>query len=259
MLVEVDRLLVAHAGELHNPPGAVRTHVRTRAVGDWIRRRRIEMGAQARVDRIRSAARARGLPDEFHRALMEYLVDEAGSPAPLEGQESLVRRLAVRCAAEFGGTPEQYRARIITVVAVVEQHCRSGPRVNDGTAQEPDYVTWWERYVERPLGRRPRQSDLTIPDEALAGPTAPENLKPDLCDPVSAWTCTGSDGLAVATLVEAVRRKPDEPAVALREGLRELVERGLLTHRTVTALLGDRDRFATATHELSALACVPPS
>ncbi|MCA1670836.1 MAG: hypothetical protein LC799_01070, partial [Actinobacteria bacterium] len=53
MLVEAHVLLTRHSGQLRNPPGAVRTHLRKRATHDWIRRRRLGMGAQARCDRIR--------------------------------------------------------------------------------------------------------------------------------------------------------------------------------------------------------------
>lgn len=251
MIVEGHQLLVERADQLRNPLGAVRVHVRTRAAGDWIRRRRTEMGAQARVDRIRTAARARSLPDDFHRALLEYLVDEAGSMAPLEDQDALVRRLAVRCAAEFGGRPEQYRTRVVEGVAVIERHCRSGPRVNAGTAAEPEHVTWWERYIERPLGRRPRRTDRTIPaapgeyglETDLRAAQDVERVVNDL---------TEVDATVVAILVAALGRQPDAPAAALRAGISDLVARGLLPERSAAELLSDRARFAAATQELSA-------
>lgn len=59
MITAGQRFVDERGHRLHNPAGAVRTHIRTRAAGDWIRRRRVDMGAQARTDRIRSSARAR--------------------------------------------------------------------------------------------------------------------------------------------------------------------------------------------------------
>lgn len=253
MVVECHRLLAERAGELRNPLGAVRVHMRIRAAPDWIRRRRTEMGAQARADRIRKGARARGLPDDFHRALLEYLVDEAGSMAPLEDQDALMRRLAARCAAEFGDLPDRYLARVVAGVAVIERHCRTGPQVNAGTVAEPEYVTWWERYVERPLGRRPRRTDRTIP--AVPGEYGFET---DFCaahDLERVTTASAEvDATVVAILVVALRRKPDAPAAALRAGLADLVEQGLLPERSAVELLSDHARFAVATQELSALA-----
>lgn len=247
MLVEAYLLLARKAGQLRNPPGAVRTHLRTRATGDWIRRRRIEMGAQARCDRIRHSARARALPDEFHRALLQYLCDEAGSPAPLEDRESLVRRLGVRCAAEFGGEAQDYRDRVLAGMPVVERQCRAGPRVNDGTEDRTEFVTWWERYIERPLGRRPRFSVAELPDDrhTVSGP-----------DPSAEDRCAAaeSDDLVVRHLVAAARRRPDMPDAALREGLADLVSRGLVADRVADSVLGDKQRMALAIRELSALA-----
>jgi hypothetical protein len=255
MIVEGHRLLAERAGQLRNPLGAVRIHVRTRAAGDWVRRRRTEMGAQARIDRIRPGARARGLPDEFHRALLEYLVDEAGSMTPLESHDELVHRLTVRCAAEFGGPPQQYLTRVIDGVAVIERHCRRGPRVNAGTAAQPEHVTWWERYIERPLGRRPRRTDQAIsamPDgygfgTDLRCPHAEEDFEQVINDFVKI------DTTAVAILVAAFARQPDSPATALRAGISELVAQDLLPERSAAELLSDRARFVEAMRRLSAL------
>jgi len=244
MFVEAYLLLVGNAGRLHNPPGAVRTHLRTRATGDWIRRRRVEMGAQARCDRIRHSARARLLPDEFHRALLEYLCDEAGSPAPLESHESLVRRLTVRSAAEFGGDPLDHRDRVRDGLPVVERHCRTGPRVNVGTEDRPEFITWWERYVERPLGRRPPPSVAALPDDLAAVAAS---------DPSADGPAATSDELVVGHLVAAARRHPGAPGSALREGLADLVSRGIVPDRVADSVLGDGRRMAVAIRELSAL------
>lgn len=257
MLVECHRHLVHRSGDLRNPMGAVRVHLRLRAAPDWIRRRRTEMGAQVRTDRIRSGARARGLPDDFHRALLEYLVDEAGSMAPLDNQDALLRRLATRCCDEFGGAPAHYLDQVAAGVEVIERHCRSGPRVNAGTAEHPEHVTWWERYVERPLGRRPRRTDRPIPaveeqPGAEAGPSAATGVEPFAPGPAGS-SADDSDAVVLAVLAAALRRHPDAPAAALRAGLGDLVGHGLLTEGSAAALLADHARFALATRELSAL------
>ncbi|MEV0697268.1 hypothetical protein AB0I53_05025 [Saccharopolyspora sp. NPDC050389] len=246
MLVECHRHLADRAGRLGNPLGAARVHVRKKAVHDWIRRRRTEVGAQARVDRLRKSAMALGLPDEFHRALLEYLADEAGVMAPLDSQEALLRRLATRCAAEFGGAAEHYRARVAAGVTVVERHCRSGTRVNAGTTAEPEKVTWWERYIERPMGRRPRRTDKPI--------AAPECGDGTHQLPEQDGTDTAEfDARVVAVLVAALRRQPIAPDAALRAGLADLVSQGLLPQRWAVDLCSDCNRFARAAKELSAL------
>ncbi|QIZ33686.1 hypothetical protein [Saccharopolyspora sp. ASAGF58] len=250
MLVECHRYLADRAGELGNPLGAARVHVRKKAVHDWIRRRRTDVGAQARVDRIRKSAMALGLPDEFHRALLEYLADEAGVMAPLDSQEALLRRLATRCAAEFGGAAEHYRARVAAGVALVERHCRSGTRVNAGTAAEPEKVTWWERYIERPMGRRPRRTDKPI-----ATPECGDAANLPAHDPGQvADDSTEFDARVVAVLVAALRRQPVAPDAALRAGLADLVAQGLIPQWCAVELCADCNRFAVAAKELSALA-----
>ncbi|MEV0083584.1 hypothetical protein [Saccharopolyspora sp. NPDC050642] len=248
MLVECDRHLSDRAGRLGNPLGAARVHVRKRAVHDWIRRRRTEVGAQARVDRIRTSVLALGLPDEFHRALLEYLADEAGVMAPLDSEDALHRRLATRCAAEFGGAAEHYRARVAAGITLVERHCRSGTRVNAGTAAEPDKVTWWERYIERPMGRRPRRTDKPL---ATAAPECGDGTH-QLPEPASA-DAADLDAQVVAVLVAALRRQPVTPDAALRAGLDDLVSQGLLPQRCAVELCSDCNRFALAAKELSAL------
>jgi hypothetical protein len=156
LLVEADQFLVDAGDGLMNPPGAIRTHLRMRATGDWTRRRRTEMGAQARTDRIRNSVRGESLPDEFHRALFEFLVGEAGSLAPLEDDVQLHHRLCELVAGEFGGSPQQYRSRVGQGLHMIEAVCRQGRRVPAGPGCNGEMITWWERYIERPLGRRPR-------------------------------------------------------------------------------------------------------
>jgi hypothetical protein len=164
LLVESDLYLARVGAALSNPPGAVRRHIRTRVAGDWIRRRRTAMGAQARVDRIRCSVRARGLPDEFHRAVLEYLVDEAGSLAPLADDDQLHRRLAKRAAAEFGGSVASRLDDVRSALPLVERVCRTGPRSDPGDGCP---LTWWERYIVLPLGRRVRRGLIEI--DAVGG------------------------------------------------------------------------------------------
>lgn len=154
----------------------------------------------------------------------------------------LHRRIAVRCAAELGGSAAQYLDRVAAGLAVVERRCRSGPRVNVGTADDPEYVTWWERYVERPLGRRPPRAVDAAPDHVCS----PAGVELDR-------VASGRDMAVVSLLTDAVRRTPDDPAGALRIGVRALVEGELLPERAATALEVDVDRFAAAARQLSAM------
>ncbi|MCC8250498.1 hypothetical protein [Saccharothrix luteola] len=109
--------------------------------------------------------------------------------------------------------------------------------MNAGTKEHPEYVTWWERYVEQPLGRRPRRT--TRPISTLPGPDA--DLADGLVDTVAAEV----DAQVITILLNALRGRPEAPADALRTGIARLVEHGLLT---------ERSRLASAARELSAMA-----
>lgn len=248
VVVECHFYLVEHARELRNPLGAARAHARKRAVHDWHRRRRTSAGALARTDQVRHGARARGLPDDFHRALLEYLADEAGSMAPMEGQDQLVRRLAHRCADEFGGRPEDFLARVVDGIATIERHCRTGPRVNVGTEQ-PEYISWWERYIERPLGRRLRRN---------VEPISTTSDEPTLWRDHYHLLAAVSSDVTVIAVLEA-RFREDDPQTSLRDGMSDLVALDLLAQRTVDALLADPTRLAQAAHALSELCRRTPS
>ena len=249
VFVECHLYLVEHAGELRNPLGAARVHARKRAVHDWHRRRRTSAGALARTDQVRHGARARGLPDDFHRALLEYLADEAGSMAPLEGQDQLLSRLARRCADEFGGTPEDCLARVVDGIATVERHCRIGPRVNVGDAEQPEYISWWERYIERPLGRRLRRN---------VEPISTTSDDPTLWRDHDLLLTTASSDMTVIAVLKA-RFREDDPQTSLCDGLSDLVALDLLAQRTVDALLADPARLAQAAQILSELCRRTPS
>lgn len=236
MAVECVRYLAEREETLRNPVGAARVHLRTRAP-DWFRHRRRETGAQCRSDRIRGSGRARCLPDDFHRALLEYLVDEAGSMGPLDSQDELIRRLAARCAAEFGGAPEDHIVAVVDGIAVIEAHCRAWPRVNVGTPECPEYVTWWEGYVDRPMGRRPRRVSYEVCADAVP------------------WDadCTDDDGQVIAVLLRARRDQPEDPSAAFHAGVREAVRIGVLSEREAAKLIAAPARVAEAVKILSVL------
>jgi hypothetical protein len=239
MLVEADRFLAARSGPpLRNPPGAVRVHVRTRT-GDWTRTRRVDAGAQARTDRVRGSAIAATLPDDYHRALLEYLVDEAGSLAPLAGPDALPRRLAELAADEFGGSAAQHLPRIASGLPVVVAACREARRV----APHPGatwLVTWWERYIEAPLGRRARLDD--VPLDAQHHDAA----APDRADAL--------DRAAVDTVLRVVAENPDAPMPsALHEATAELVRRDLMSPAEACSFVTDSRRMTVAAEQVRVL------
>jgi|GEM_PF-3408813 len=228
LLAEADAFLARAAGRLRNTPGAVRSHVRTRELGDWTRRRRVATGAQARSDRIRASARARALPDEFHRALLEYLVDEAGSLAPLDGDRQLRRRLAELAAAEFGGRVEDVEARVRAALPAVEAACRRGPLVDGADGRR---VTWWERYVEAPLGRRASRNTEAV-DENTGGVAVSR-------DPID---------LRVLDALDHV--DPADGRDALCDTVRGLAVDGVIAPSVAAGFLADETRIAQAADAL---------
>jgi hypothetical protein len=245
LLVEVDVFLTRSAGTLRNPAGAVRRHIRTRAAGDWTRSRRLAMGAQARSDRIRGGARARQLPDDVHRAILEYLVDEAGSVAPLDDGDQLLTRLAVRAAAEFGGTAAGHRDRVLAMLPLIEAVCRTGPTSDSGDGEQ---LTWWERYIDRPLGRRARR-DVEIdalPGEAwqLACTAAEAAFYDDGTD----------DAQATMSPVIAELRRVRSPDLALgvRTAVLEMAGLGLLPEPVARDFVADQRRVGIAVDLLRA-------
>lgn len=250
LLVEADRFLAARRSD--NPAGAVRAHLRIRAIKDWIRDGRVARGAQARTDRIRTSEVGRMLPDEFHRAVLEFVVDEAGVPAPLEHHIQLVRRIAARLSAEFRevDAPSDGRDQLLAAVRDalerVEATCRSVRRVR----REGQLITWWECYVERPLGRRSRRSDLHLapatgddPDSRDVACPAAEAAFDDALD----VTVHGPGG-AEAAVVEAVLVAATDPLPhrALIGAVRALEAGGVLPPGTTRALLDQPARIGAA-------------
>ncbi|HEX5495688.1 MAG TPA: hypothetical protein VFX70_14045 [Mycobacteriales bacterium] len=234
-----DTLLLMHqyltgCGQtLHDPPAAVRIHIRRRK-HDLIRERRHTLGAQVRTDRVHSSARARGLATDEQRNLLRDVVDEAGLAAPLESQEQLECRLAslragrsgsadpVRPGAAPAGSPRASDALIDAVrrdFAAVAAHCSTGPRVNVGTGPHPEYVTWWEAYVERPLGRRGRLSDIPVGTAPWQDPVEGR--------PAIDVACPWSDGAFALVLDGMVPDQADTNAVVRDRDVLALVRRAV--------------------------------
>lgn len=262
--VFVDALLIAEEflsrrNQLENPLGAVRFHVRMR-LPDLHRRHRTSRGAQARPKTVNDNRYGRALPDDFHRTVFVQIVDEAGISAPMDGDDHLLRSLANRCATELGGDAADYLARIPAALSTVEHTCRMGARVNVGTRTHPDLVTWWEAYVERPLGRRPRtdielsvnSGDRSVPAidigdrsayaafDRLLDSLALADLIPPQCR-------DESELLLVEVLTEAVRRAShDRQEAALRQAIAVLADRGFIADRPAEALLGDQNQIRAA-------------
>ena len=244
MLLEADQFLAGRPVErLYNPPGAVRAHIRKR-VGDWTRRRRTEMGAQARTDRLRSSVMAARLPDDYHRALLEYLAEEAGSLAPLDGDEALRNRIAELAAAEFGGSAAEHLPRVIAGIAVVAAVCRA--RRVRVAADSAETVDWWERYIETPLGRRPRTDELSLD---AAGPDGTQPLR----DRLEAPAPSPDVGPLVVETVLAAVGSPARLPVGLRDAEAELVRRKLLAATAGARFLADPGRLESAAEQVRVL------
>ncbi|EIV93607.1 hypothetical protein FraQA3DRAFT_3318 [Frankia sp. QA3] len=254
---------------LDEPAAAARVHLKIRASGEWIRRGRIARGAQARTDRIRQGEYGRRLPDELHRAVLEYLVDEAGLPTGLDDDDALVRRLAERAWDEFGGCLDDHRVAVLAALPVIEGVCSSGRRTRvDGVL-----ISWWERYVVRPLGRRPHGVHQPLPADGAAaveveGATAVPSVDDLLDGAVGVLdhldTTAGLDGLGGVAWAEAVldaavlRAVTDLPAGAdprdwLVTAVTRLAEEGILPEQVACAFVADPSRVLAAARALDQL------
>jgi hypothetical protein len=245
LIVEADRFLAVRRP--HNPAGAVRAHLRIRAIKDWIREGRVARGAQARTDRVRTSEVGRRLPDDFHRAVLECLVDEAGVPAPLEHEAQLVGRIATRLSAEVDGSRDQLPQAVRAALGRVEAACRAGRRVQ----RDGELITWWECYVERPLGRRSRRSDLRLGAAGVDAPGVREVACPSAeaaFDEMMDTTVHGPGG-ADAVVVQAVLVAVTDDALphrALVVAVRALEAGGVLPPGTTHALLRQPTRILAA-------------
>lgn len=217
--------LTEHGTQCHNVVGAVRFHVRKRVI-DVMRGYRASKGAQVKPKQVRQNRFGRALPDEEHRAVLGHLADEAGYTAPLPGQSYLLRRLAERCVAEFGNSVPYYLERMPAIIHTVRTVCSAGNQVNVGSRTDPEYVSWYDAYIERPLGRRP---------EALVHP---------LSDEVTDVEPVNTDAAIVGQIVDAVTTAPSsDQLTSLRAAVHALADQGLIARREAEALLSDRARL----------------
>ncbi|CAL9642285.1 hypothetical protein SUDANB95_06349 [Actinosynnema sp. ALI-1.44] len=237
----VSVFLTEHGTDRTNLAGAVRAHVRKRVI-DVFRAYRADRGAQVKPKQVRRNRFGRALPDEEHRAVLGHLADEAGYSAPLPGHGYLLRRLAERCAAEFGEPVPYYLERMPNILRTVKQVCSAGTRVNVGTRTAPEYVTWYDAYIERPLGRRPDAAARSLSDDAAWAAVA----DPGAARAFDAVTDAepDPDAAVVATVVGRVAAvAPADQPRTVRTAVRVLADRGLLPPDRAAALLADPDRL----------------
>lgn len=213
-----------------DPPAAARLHVRRRQ-HDHLRERRAARGAQTRVDRLASSLIGARLHTADQRALLTDVAREAGSDAPLENEEQLLWRLAVLRGRRNGVDPQDLLDDVGPDLAIVRDACEQGRLVNVGTATHAEYVTWWEAFVDRPLGRRRRTSDLPLVNADWVGfgrgsrdrDEAADDLVDAMWQQVAAGTRASAEDLLDAALDDTVRAGSiDETLVSVyrRDGRR---------------------------------------
>lgn len=247
VLQVVMTFLTEHGATLANPPGAVRVHVRKR-VHDVLRSYRCARGALAKPKEVRGNRYGRALPDEEHRAVLGHLADEAGYSAPLPGGGYLVRRLAERCAAEFGKPVPYYLERVPKMMNTIRRVCSTGARVNVGTRTTPEYVSWYDAYIDRPLGNRPDTTVVSLTDDSasrwgndqVADPGAQHALA--AVEVRDAGPDRDPDSIVVDTVVTRLADAPPGAREAsLRSALLGLADSGVLPRRRAESLLSDPD------------------
>jgi len=239
----VTTFLTEHGATITNPPGAVRVHVRKR-VHDVLRSYRCARGAQAKPKQARSNRYGRALPDDEHRAMLAHLVDEAGYSAPLPGGGYLVRRLAERCAVEFGKPVTHYLERVPAMMNTIRRVCSTGARVNVGTNAAPEYVTWYDAYIDRPLGRRPDTAVTSLSDDRASLWGSDHVADPSAQSAFAAVEVRGvdldPDSVVVDTVVTRLSEvSPSARAASLRSALLGLADSGFLSHQRAESLLSD--------------------
>jgi hypothetical protein len=246
MLPVVISFLTEHGATVENLPGAVRKHVSMR-VFDVLRAYRAERGAQVKPKQVRGNRFGRALPDEEHRAVLSHLADEAGYSAPLPGQAYLMRRLAERCAAEFGNPVPYYLERMPAILRTVRTVCSRGARVNVGTRTSPEYVSWYDAYIDRPLGRRPEAAPRALSHDDTTAWGADQVPDPradhefaavDRADGPAAEA--DMDAAVVHMVVTVVASAgPADQRTTLANAVRDLYGRGVLSRARAEALLAD--------------------
>jgi hypothetical protein len=256
VLYLVTTFVTEHGANMDNLAGAVRVHVRMRVV-DVMRSYRAAQGAQVKPKQVRQNRFGRALPDDEHRAVLGHLADEAGYTAPLPGQGYLLRRLAERCVAEFGNSVPYYLERLPAIMSTVKRVCSAGARVNIGTRSAPEYVSWYDAYIDRPLGRRPdagaeslsHDDDHVRSADQVADPSADlAFVTVDVAQAVGLAVLgrTDPDSVIVDMIVADVGAVPHaDQDRTLRVTIRTLVDCGLLPKDHAEALLVDPDRVHT--------------
>jgi hypothetical protein len=195
------------------------------------------------------------------------VVAEAGSPAPLRDDAQLHSRLADLVAAEFGGAADDWRTRVATGLRTLEEHCRGGPAVAAWPARQGGTRSWWDRYVDEPLGRR-ACPDLVRLDavplntvlshsESVGAPAPSAEAVPE---PAAKHVVGGEEVLAaVLTAARTSVAQPGrgDPARRLTAVLRsvtaDLVERRALADDVAARFVADPARVRAAVEELLTL------
>lgn len=253
VLLAAHQFLVARGTAIRHPEGAARRHIGSRQ-HDYPRQQRAARGAQVRTDRLLTSARARKLETDEQRQLLKEIADEAGSEAPLENEAQLEKRLAVLRARRLKVDPDSVLAEVRRDLAIVKAHYSLGRLVNVGTVDQPDLVSWWEAYIERPLGRRHRMSDIpvsTVPtclDEgAQAGLQLPcpsgEVGYQQIVDHLSA---DPDDTVLLALRLTAQSDPRGDRDSQLEVTLRRLARDGRILSGIVESFLADRSRRVDA-------------
>jgi hypothetical protein len=216
------------------------------------------MGAQVRTDRLPDSTRARQLATDEQRRLLRDVADEAGSEAPLEGDAQLELRLAALRARRSGGEPHRLLPEVRRDLATVKAAYSTGRQVNVGTREQPEQVSWWEAYIERPLGRRHRVSDLP----ALTQPYGAEDAQAclDLRCPSSEAgfqavldeLADGPDALVMDALRAGAQADPDgDRDRQLERTMRALAAGGKVLTGVVDTFLADPVRRSRAVRALA--------
>jgi hypothetical protein len=254
------RYLDLRRAHVLDPAAAARRHVRVRQ-HDYIRVRRAQRGAQVRTDRLENGVFGRQLTTQEQRWLLRDIADEAGSSAPLDGDAALLSRLAVLRARRSGEDAATILPLVTSDFEVVRKTCSQGRRVNVGDTTYPEFVTWWEAYVERPLGRRQRSSN--IPLDVVASDLDAHRSGETEWSRLAAADDVGARDPMLTLLAEHVRRAAaevgkDSPAGVLALALHTMT-RACPTHRIALENLAvDQQRNAMALAAITELLASEP-
>jgi hypothetical protein len=241
------RYLDLNRATILDPPAAARRHVKHRQ-HDYIRTRRAARGAQVRTDRLETSAQGRRLATQEQRWLLRDIADEAGSEAPLDSEEALFNRLAVLRARRTGEDPSAVQAAVEVDFQIVRAACSVGRLINVGNAIHPEYVSWWDAYVERPLGRRRRSSDISLDNYSIESTLPRESERfPGLCAPEPDLAVGTLRAFLLDALRHAERQHSGRPtAEVLWAALEQLANAYPMHRATILEFLADQERGAMA-------------